>query len=429
MNKQISRIVAMGIGLSVISGSIIPAYATESINTSVIKNVQTLANEDNILTVEEAINAAISNSDTLALKSKEIKLAKDKLDIQDDIDDFKDEDHDFPYDKLELLLNQTKENRDFMEDQIAEDIRGKFNDLVSAEMAIEKLKKDIDIKEREIETKLLKHNLGLATSIEIDAAKLELENLKVKLNNKQNALKDNKDYLGLLTNLDLSKYTLDRSVDYTPFRIEGSIDSYMSARVDEYMHYNEELITLTKDYLKDNKVKEPSSPSKKAPDKNDYYETVTNDDGTVNSVFNEEAYKKAVSDYKDDCTAYLTGMNTYGSYLSSKYQLDSSEVSISEGKKTLKKGLIDSYTALLNLEDNINILKSQIELTNKKLEITRTQYNVGLATKLDYDKAVVASEEAELSLRNLIDNYNKLKTGIQKPWVLSSGTSAGSAAN
>lgn len=424
MNKQISRIVAMGIGLSVISGSIIPAYATESINTSVIKNVQTLANEDNILTVEEAINAAISNSDTLALKSKEIKLAKDKLDIQDDIDDFKDEDHDFPYDKLELLLNQTKENRDFMEDQIAEDIRGKFNDLVSAEMAIEKLKKDIDIKNREIETKLLKHNLGLATSIEIDAAKLELQNLKVSLTNKENSLKDNKDYLGLLTNLDLSKYTLDRSVDYTPFRIEGSIDSYMSARVDEYMHYNEELITLTKDYLKDNKVKEPSSPSKKAPDKNDYYDTVTNDDGTVSNVFDEEAYKQAVSDYKDDCTAYLTGMNTYASYLSSKYELNSSEVSISEGKKTLKKGLIDSYTALLNLEDNINMLKSQMELTNRKLEITRTQYNVGLATKLDYDTAVVASQEIEISLRSLIDNYNKLKTSIQKPWVLSSGSSS-----
>ena len=424
MNKQISRIVAMGIGLSVISGSIIPAYATESINTSVIKNVQTLANEDNILTVEEAINAAISNSDTLALKSKEIKLAKDKLDIQDDIDDFKDEDHDFPYDKLELLLNQTKENRDFMEDQIAEDIRGKFNDLVSAEMTIEKLKKDIDIKNREIETKLLKHNLGLATSIEIDAAKLELENLKVSLTNKENSLKDNKDYLGLLTNLDLSKYTLDRSVDYTPFRIEGSIDSYMSARVDEYMHYNEELITLTKDYLKDNKVKEPSSPSKKAPDKNDYYDTVTNDDGTVSNVFDEEKYKQAVSDYKDDCTAYLTGMNTYASYLSSKYELNSSEVSISEGKKTLKKGLIDSYTALLNLEDNINVLKSQMELTNRKLEITRTQYNVGLATKLDYDTAVVASQEIEISLRSLIDNYNKLKTSIQKPWVLSSGSSS-----
>ena len=424
MNKQISRIVAMGIGLSVISGSIIPAYATESINTSVIKNVQTLANEDNILTVEEAINAAISNSDTLALKSKEIKLAKDKLDIQDDIDDFKDEDHDFPYDKLELLLNQTKENRDFMEDQIAEDIRGKFNDLVSAEMAIEKLKKDIDIKNREIETKLLKHNLGLATSIEIDAAKLELQNLKVSLTNKENSLKDNKDYLGLLTNLDLSKYTLDRSVDYTPFRIEGSIDSYMSARVDEYMHYNEELITLTKDYLKDNKVKEPSSPSKKAPDKNDYYDTVTNDDGTVSNVFDEEAYKQAVSDYKDDCTAYLTGMNTYASYLSSKYELNSSEVSISEGKKTLKKGLIDSYTALLNLEDNINMLKSQMELTNRKLEITRTQYNGGLATKLDYDTAVVASQEIEISLRSLIDNYNKLKTSIQKPWVLSSGSSS-----
>lgn len=427
MKNKLFKLVAVGIGLSIVSSSIVPAYAAEYINTSTINNIKTLEKEDNVLTVEEAINAAISNSDKLALKSKEIKLAKDKLDIQDTIDDFKNDDHDFPYDNLELLLNQTKESRDFMEDQIAEDIRGKFNDLVSAEMAIEKLKKDIDIKNREIETKLIKCNLGLATSLEIDGAKLELENLKVQLTNKQNALKDNKDYLGLLTNLDLSKYTLDRSVDFKQFRIEGSIDSYMSARVDEYMHYNEELITLNKDYLKDNKVKEPKSPSKKAPDKNDYFKTEKDPiTGVETKVFDEEAYKKAVSDYKDNCTAYLTGMNTYGSYLTNKYQLDSSEVSLSEGKKTLKKGLIDSYTALLNLEDNINMLKSQIELTNKKLEITRTQYNVGLATKLDYDKAVVASEDAELSLRTLIDNYNKVKTGIQKPWVLSGGTSAGS---
>lgn len=420
MNKKVSKLVAVGIGISIAAGSIVPTYAAENVNVSGMENVQTLAKEDSVLTVEEAINAAISNSDNLALKAKEIKLAKDKLDLQDDLDDFMDSDDDFPYDQLELLLNQSKEQRDFMEDQIGEDITAKFNALVTLEMQIDKLKKDIDIKNREIATKQLKYNLGLMTSLEIDGAKLELQNLNISLTNKQNSLKDNKDYLGLLTNLDLSKYTLDHSTEFKPFKIEGSVDNYMAERVDDYLHYNEELIKLSKDNLKDNKVKEPSAPSNKAPNKSDYYTTVTNEDGTTETVFDEDAYKDALDQYTDNYEKYIKGMSTYGTYLTNKYNLDSNAVSLSESKKSLKKGLIDSYTALQNLEDNINLVKSQMDLTNKKLEITRTQYNVGLATKLDYDTAVVASEEAEITLRGLIDNYNKLTVSIQKPWVLKS---------
>lgn len=420
MNKNISKLVAMGIGISIAAGSIVPTYAAENINVSGMENVQTLAKEDSVLTVEEAINAAISNSDNLALKAKEIKLYKDKLDLQDDLDDFMDLDDDdrFPYDQLELLLNQNKESRDFMEDQIGEDIKAKFNALVTLEMQIDKLKKDIDIKNREISTKQLKYNLGLITSLEIDGAKLELQNLNVSLTNKQNSLKDNKDYLGLLTNLDLSKYTLDHGTEFKKFRIEGSVDNYMAERVEDYLHYNEELIKLSKDNLKDNKIKKPSEPSNKVPNKSDYYSTVTNEDGTTEDIFDEDAYNDALDEYKDNYDKYIKGMGTYGTYLTNKYTLDSNQVSLSESKKSLKKGLIDAYTGLLNLEDNINLVKSQMDLTNKKLEITRTQYNVGLATKLDYDTAVVASEEAEITLRGLIDNYNKLTQSIQKPWVL-----------
>ena len=40
-----------------------------------------------VLTLKNAIDAAINNSGKLALKSKEIKLYEDKLDIQDELDD------------------------------------------------------------------------------------------------------------------------------------------------------------------------------------------------------------------------------------------------------------------------------------------------------------------------------------------------------
>lgn len=429
MNKNIAKLVAAGIFLGVMSGNVVPTFAAEKAKNKSSKDMQSKVAEDNLLTLEEAINAAIANSDTLALKSKEVQLYKDKLDIQDDIDDFTHSDEDFPYDNLELLLNQKKESMEYLEDQIAQDITKKFNSLVVAEMEIAKLKKDIDIKNREISTKQLKYNLGLSTSLEIDGIKLELKSLEAKLKAKENSLKDSKGYFELLTNLDLSELKLDTTLEFKPFRIEGSVDSYMTTIVDDYMHYNEELILLQKDYLKDHKPTKPSSSSVREPNRDDYTTTTTDPDTGVDiTVPDEDAYNAAMAEYRRSYEAYLTGMNTYGSYLQNKYDLNSGEVQISEGKKSLKQGLIEAYTGLKQIEDNIDLLKSQMELTNKTLEITRTQYNVGLATKLDYDTAVVKSEETEITLRNLINQYNTIVDGIQKPWILNSGSESGSQA-
>ena len=429
MNKNIAKLVAAGIFLGVMSGNVVPTFAAEKAKNKSSKDMQSTVAEDNLLTLEEAINAAIANSDTLALKSKEVQLYKDKLDIQDDIDDFTHSDEDFPYDNLELLLNQKKESMEYLEDQIAQDITKKFNALVVAEMEIAKLKKDIDIKNREIATKQLKYNLGLSTSLEMDGLKLELKNLEAKLKAKENSLKDSKGYFELITNLDLSELKLDTTLEFKPFKIEGSVDSYMSTVVDDYMHYSEELIILQKDYLKDHKVTKPSSSSVREPNRSDYVTTdIDPDTGAETEVFDRDGYNEAMAEYSRSYEAYLTGMNTYGSYLQNKYELNSGEVQISEGKKSLKQGLIEAYTGLKQIEDNIDLLKSKMELTNKTLEITRTQYNVGLATKLDYDTAVVKSEETEITLRNLITQYNTIVDGIQKPWVLNSGSGSGSQA-
>jgi hypothetical protein len=139
MRKNINKIVVFAIGISVMSGSIIPVFAADSnqtitsevnqvtsstantaLNISSAANVQNQVKKTPVLTLKEAIDAAINNSDKLALKSKEISLYEDKADIQEELDDLQGSDDDFPYDKLELTIKQTKEQKEYTEDQIAE---------------------------------------------------------------------------------------------------------------------------------------------------------------------------------------------------------------------------------------------------------------------------------------------------------------------
>jgi hypothetical protein len=118
MRKNINKLIAFAIGISVISGSSISVFAAENakdnstnVNTSVTATtnsannttttnnnttnsnstgviyVQNQVKQKPVLTLKSAIDAAISNSDKLALKSKEIKLYEDKLDLQDELDD------------------------------------------------------------------------------------------------------------------------------------------------------------------------------------------------------------------------------------------------------------------------------------------------------------------------------------------------------
>ena len=72
-----------------------------------------------VLKLDDAIEAAINNSDKLALKSKEIKMYEDKMDLQEKTNDFYEsinqKVYDYPYDKLELQEKQTKQSKKFHE--------------------------------------------------------------------------------------------------------------------------------------------------------------------------------------------------------------------------------------------------------------------------------------------------------------------------
>ena len=78
MRKNINKLVAFAIGVSVMSGSIIPVFAADTTtqNTSTITSVQAQTIGKPVLTLDDAIKAAINNSETLTFNEKKISYKK-----------------------------------------------------------------------------------------------------------------------------------------------------------------------------------------------------------------------------------------------------------------------------------------------------------------------------------------------------------------
>jgi len=413
MRKNINKLVAFAIGVSIISGSIIPAFAADTTtqDTSITENVQAQGNVKPVLTLEDAISAAIGNSNTIFLLGKKINLEEDMLDLQD-----KKDDSGYDHDNQELIIKQDKQKKDFQEDVVAQDITDKYNDLVAQGKALDKIKKQIDIKTKEVSDAQLKKNLGLITSIDLTKTQIEIQTLKNSQINAENTLKNSQDYFQVVIGKDLSKYTLSQEANYEVFRIDGSVDNYLDNIIDKYVEYDKESYDLLKDNVKD--IKDTSPEPGAIPTISDFKDKLGADGITITTK-KEDLLKDALAKYTTDTTNYVA-------YLSSKYALSGKGVALAEEKKGYKQALNASYSALLNLENNINVLKSNIGLNNKQLSNMKLQYDLGLKTKTDYNNQALISDDLENNLRTLVNNYNKLKNNIQKPWAMSA--SSGSTA-
>lgn len=401
MRKNVNKIVAFAIGISIISGSVIPAFATDNIqNTNkTIANVQTQVNGKSLLTLKDAIEDGIANNSQIVLQSKKINLEEDKLDIQDEIDN-----DGYDYDNQELVVKQEKQRKDFMEDQVVQEITDKYNDLVSQSKSLDKIKKQIEVKTKEVSDAQLKKSLGLVTSIDLTQAQIDIQTLKNSQENAEKKLKNSQDYFQVLTGKDLTKYNLSQDTTYEVFRIDGEVDEHLDNIIDKFVEYDKESYDVFKDHVKDDlKTTLPTS----LPDRDEFPDDPT--DGTVtNPKTGAEKYEAAIEGYE--------------AYLNAKYGVDGKYVALLEKKKVYKQLLNSYYTTLLSLENNINDLKANMELTNKKLINMKLKYDLGLVTKTDYDNQILTSYNQEINLRNIIDNYNKIKNNIQKPWTISASS-------
>lgn len=435
MRKNLNKIVAFAIGVSVISGLAIPVMADTKV-TYANSDSTNQNNTKQVLTLEDAINGAKSSSNTIAILDENIRLMQNINSLSDKKDDvvnssddsgsgLTDTQKDYDEDKRKLQLNQLEQKRDFMVDKLSQSVTNAYNALIISQLEISQLKNDIELQKTEIQQYNLKKSLGLVTDINIDQVNLGLQKNLNDLDNKQNTLKDDKENFKVLTGKDVDQYTLEDKIEYKKFALDGSLDEYLDGVIDEYVSYTQEINDLNKDFWNDddNKVTNgdvsdakdfyEANKDKKAPSLSDYLGDKTGDD-RIN----------AIADYLKDSNSYTTGLSAYTgaiglrmNYLQNKSSVTTSELELNETKDQYKKALRAMYTNLLNIEKSIDLLNSNVELSNKQLRINKINYDLGLKTKLDYDKSVSESETLNNQLKSTINSYNTLKAQLEKPWI------------
>ncbi|RQN12010.1 TolC family protein [Clostridium butyricum] len=415
MRKNLNKIVAFAIGVSVISGSIVPAMAADIINTDTIVNTQTQAStEKKVLTVDDAVKAAIANSDTLKLLDKSINYTEKMNNLSKDLDDtnntLKDDDKDYTEDKRDFELKSLKQKRKFNEDVLSNTVNDLYNSIVTKQIDIENLQKKLELLNKNFNDIKLKNELGLATSIDAQDFQLNVKQLEDALKTSQDQLKvfqyNLKNYIGL----DVSSYTLNKDIDYDVLEIDGSVDSYLDEIVEDYIKltYKEDIIELNKDYYDDNKVSDPGSFTQKEPVKDDYYDETTN---------SYPGYDNALNSYKKNLENYKVNLQLRLQYLGNKLSNYTDETTLSETKKQFKQTLRNYYMLLEKTKSDIDRKQQEILINNTKLRNMKIKYDLGMITKNEYDSRVLDNQGLALDLRNSILDYNDYKNKIEKPWI------------
>jgi hypothetical protein len=421
MRKNINKLIAIAIGVSVMSGSIIPALAADATQqtTSAATNVQ-MVNGKPLLTLDDAIKAAISNSDTLALDEKKISYQDKINDTNEKVDDasesISDDKKDLDEDTRDITINQLKQQREFDEDKLIQKTTAAYNDIVTRQLKIDEAAKNIEIKTKNFNDATLKKNLGILTSTDLTSTQLQIENLQNVQKSNENALKDAQYSFKVLTGKDVTQYSLEQDIKYETFKIDDSVDEYLDNTIDNYLKYSEQLIKLNKNYMND-KDNEISADDVEKAEKAAEDATKPSAPSDTTDLAAYEKYQNDLDDYNKTINSYTGILAARLTYLNSKLGVYENETNLNENKKKLKDQLRTLYTNLLATEDNITTLKKNIELNNKQLSDAKLKYDLGMMTKSDYDTLVVSSKDLELQLRSYVDQHNTLKEEIQKPWI------------
>ncbi|AQR93019.1 TolC family protein [Clostridium saccharoperbutylacetonicum] len=429
MRKNINKMVAFAIGISVMSGSIVPVFAADTTQqvSNTVTSTQTVSGKP-LFTLDEAIKAAISNSDILAIDNKKVSYQDKVNDVNERIEDItpnlSSDKKDLNKDTRNNSLDQAEQQREFDEDSVVQKTTNAYNSIVTSQMKIDKAARDLAVKTKQLNDAKLKNNLGLLTEVDLQANQIQIQNLQYAQNYSENQLKDAIYSFKVLTGKDVTQYSLEQDIQFDKLKIDGDVDAYFDEVIDKDLKYKVELNKITKEYYNDhdNQVSERNVQDAK-----------TKTDGATVPVAitgeTLEQYMARYNQYEQDKSAYSNALSARLGYLSTKLSMDTTDISLNMTKKQLKDTLRTLYTNLLAQEDKINSTKTSIELTNKQLSNAKLKYDLGLMTKSDYDTLVINSLDLNIQLRSAIDSYNTLKEEIQKPWIAAGGAGSSSSGN
>ena len=452
MRKNLNKLIAIGMALNISAGCI-PALA---VNSTISDNKVNLADSTAVIyenlqskpviLCDTLVEKAKENSAKLALKSKEISMYKKKMNTQKDLNDeigvselgtlksdyseyFLERTGDYYVDSYKININAAKQDKEFMEDKIARDIRDKYEEIVLMEIEVGKIKRELEVSSNTSKYAEVNVQTGYGTENTKLASDIAVKKLKNELSAKEDLLKNKKDYLGVLTDTDLSKYSFDYNLTYAPITISDS-DSYFDSKIDEYLKYKVQLLDLSEDYsddLKDNIDDSPSEPTAPAkPDFTAITKLLNSDITAIGTPEGQEMLKKqsqklkAQSEeylkYTKEYIKYVQELNSYLKYLEIDYNVAANNAELDDSRKLMKSKLEEAYSSLKDLENQIDLMNDQFKYVNNNLLYAKVQKDTGMMTVNDYNDKVTQAEDLEIGLRQLVNGYNKLKDVIEKPW-------------
>ncbi len=413
MRKNLNKFIAFGIGLSVMTSTMLPAMAAEaSVNAVKTSQAGTTVNSGlKVLSLETAIDNAVSKDNQIKIYTAQYNYYKELDDYYDEVDDENGEDEN------DVNKESAKQSIAFRRDGVKYEITNLYNSIILMEKQVEQ--QQTVVNNKEIETRNFKLNgyHGLKTTVDIENQEADLKTEKDTLENYKNQLKDLKGQLSLATGLEVEKYILDDNIDFKPFRIYGDVDDYIDERINEITKYTEELADLYEDEvddMKDDDYDELDMPNKSDSKFNPKTGEV-DENGNEETKFDSQAYQAA-------CTEVLTN---YRTYLGKKLSLSTTKAQLNATRDTYKNSLRSSYTTILNTENQINSMINKINTTNKTVAHLKLQYELGLMTKNEYDTAVTNCRALDIALRQQINGYYQLTETFNRPWAASSGASRG----
>ena len=410
MKKNINKLIAIGIGLSVIVGNVSPVLATETIRDSNINIISGAAqNSLKILTLDKAIEAGLNNDD-------QMKILSSKSNYYNDLQDYYDEaDNENGEDQNDVNINSTKQSKEFRKDGVEYEITNLYNSIVLAEKQVEYQREIVNNEETKTSNMKLKYNKGLIDSVSMSKQEASLKTEKDTLQAKINSLNDLKEKLKLATGINVNNYTFDDRLNYEKLKLDGDLESYIDDKISIITKYDRELADLLEDAVDD--MKDDDLDDLEMPDKDKFYNIPKTDSegNVIGNDFNTTEYN----------TARDNVLSAYKGYLDAKKGSESASAGVNIKEKTYKNMLLSNYSNILAMEDGIDQLITNIDIANKSLANTKLQYQLGLMTTNDYNTAATGYRQLDISLRQTLNQYYQLKIVFEKPWAVSSSSSAG----
>ena len=410
MKKNINKLIAIGIGLSVIVGNVSPVLATETIRDSKINTISGASeNSLKILTLDKAIEAGLNNDDQMKILSSNLNYYKDLQDYYDEAD------NDNGEDQNDVNIDSAKQSKEFRKDAVEYEITNLYNSIVLAEKQVEYQREIVNNEGTKTNNMKLKYNKGLIDSVSMSKQEASLKTEKDTLQAKINSLNDLKEKLKLATGINVNNYTFDDRLNYEKLKLDGDLESYIDDKISIITKYDRELADLLEDAVDD--MKDDDLDDLEMPDKDKFYNIPKTDSegNVIGNDFNTTEYN----------TARDNVLSAYKGYLDAKNGSESASAGVNIKEKTYKNMLRSNYSNILAMEDGIDQLITNIDIANKSLANTKLQYQLGLMTTNDYNTAATGYRQLDISLRQTLNQYYQLKIVFEKPWAVSSSSSAG----